>query len=334
MRRLTLNQLQGSGLLAFSDPAGAKACLGLAALLKVRNPHKPLVLYSNKTYDFYSHWPFPVVVTEKVTADKLPFRPDWVFTGTSHPDSSKCFELHVLKQASKMHIPTYSLVDHWTNIRLRFTWAEGSLQLPDTVAVLDTKAYESAVLEGLPQSHLALTNNPYLDYIAQRWQPTETAEQILQKAGAPSEITRYVLYAPDPISLRNDAGVWKFDELSALSDLAKALKQLKSPVALLVKAHPLQPMQPLVDHIASLKVQLFREIRIAPFVDNLDLAAAAMVVVGFYSNFLLEAIALNKPVIRYFPESTHLDALAHLNPGLKAATLTQLTDALAEILEV
>ena len=50
--------------------------------------------------------------------------------------------------------------------------------------------------------------------------------------------------------------------------------------------------------------------------DPLELAHASDIVVGFYSNLLLEAEALGKNVIRYFPGKQEADLLRH-KEGLK-----------------
>ena len=316
---------EGRGLLAFSDPAGAKACLGLAAMLVHRGEASP-TLVSNRHHAFYADWSLTVEVVESFAVDALPQRPDWIFTGTSHPDSSKRFELGVLQQARAQGIPSTAFVDHWTNLRLRFVAADGSMVFPDQILLPDEKALALAVADGLPAALLQIAPNPYLEYIRTVWQPQMQPGAVWEAAGVPSVYTRYVLYAPDPISLRNGDGIWPFDEGSALADIAAALKDFPG-TALLVKPHPLQPPGILTEAIAAANTYLpVYEVH-AP--DNLELARAADLVIGFHSNFLLEAQAIGKKIVRYFPAGEHLDAIAHLATGCKVTDARELMPTFA-----
>jgi hypothetical protein len=60
-----------------------------------------------------------------------------------------------------------------------------------------------------------------------------------------------------------------------------------------------------------------------------DLVHASDVVLGFFSNLLLEADALGRPVVRYHPGDAALDPLSHLSLG----TFTRTADALARALD-
>lgn len=324
------DELQGVGLLAFSDPAGAKACLAQAALIRAHDAAATLYLFSNKYYDFFADWDTPVTVTEKVNFALLPQRPDWLFTGTSHPDTSGRFELGVLERAGQLSIRSYAFVDHWTNMRLRFTAADGRLILPDSILILDERAQQYAVADGLPIDRLERFPNPYLTYISTLWQPKADRKSILEKI--PGSYSRYILYTPDPISLRNANGAWAFDELTVLEDLTIAMRSTPSDVALLIKAHPLQPMESLTQTIKKLNESNPRAVHLAPAFDNLDLGASAEAVVGFHSNFLIETNALGTPVLRYFPASSTQDSLAHLELGRKLYSLQELSAALTKIM--
>ncbi|MBS1630820.1 MAG: hypothetical protein JST27_12260 [Bacteroidetes bacterium] len=312
-------QLTGNGLIVFSDPAGTKACLALAALLQREQPELLVSAYSNKEYDFYSHWHTHVNVVESLDLNILPYRPDWIFTGTSFPTSSACFEIKAVAQAKTMNIPVYSFVDHWTNMRLRFE-LQHSLVLPDRIFVLDETAKKIAIQSGLPAETLAILQNPYLTYIAKCWRPELSSLEILEAAGSIHPTGSYILYAPDPISLRNQDGKWGFDECSALRDIASAWPK-STDATLVVKAHPLQPMGPILQVAKQAANTNNIQILFAPPVDNLELAHAAALVIGMHSNFLIEAAALGKCPVRYFPNSDELDAIAHLDIGIKVSSI-------------
>jgi hypothetical protein len=57
--------------------------------------------------------------------------------------------------------------------------------------------------------------------------------------------------------------------------------------------------------VHGLSTKLLRE------ANNLELISLSEVVIGFYSNFLLDAQALHKKVLRYFPGDPLKDPLHH-----------------------
>ncbi len=315
-------QLTGNGLIVFSDPAGTKACLALAAMLRIEQPELSVIAYSNKEYDFYSHWDMKVNVVKSLDLNTLSEQPDWIFTGTSFPTSSACFEIKVVAQARAMKIPVYSFVDHWTNLTIRFE-LQNSLILPDRIFVLDETAKNIAIQSGLPSEALTILPNPYLTYIAKYWKSVLSSVEILKLVGSYNPTRAYVLYAPDPISLRNQEGKWGFDECSVLRDIAGAFPK-DAGATLIVKAHPLQPMDTLQKVVKQAAETHGIQILFAPPVDNLELAKAATLIVGMHSNFLIEAHALGKQIVRYFPNSGDLDAIAHLNIGEKINNIESL----------
>lgn len=313
--------LTGKGIIAFSDPAGAKACLGLAQILKSKQKKTELLLLSNKNYSFYSDWNIPVIVTDGFNENLFSGKADWVFTGTSHPDSSRGFELEFIKYAKQHHIPSYSFIDHWTGILIRFL--DGARYVfPDQVIVLDEKARRLAIQEGIPGEIISVSNNPYLDYIKTLWKPDPREQLLLKEFSQKNHLDKIILYAPDPLSLRGEEVLWGFNEAVALRDLLVATENKN--FSILIKKHPLQP-----ENVLEEVVHEFREkdgtVFFVESFKSLDLMYFADVIVGFHSNFLLEANALGKKIIRYFPESLTGDPLSHLDVGAVATTRQQLS---------
>jgi len=312
---MTLDQLSGPGIIAFSDPAGAKAALSVAALLLHSQRTETCSLFSNRHYSFFSDWSEPVTVVPVAAALPWPqSTPRWVFTGTSHPDSSAGFELDVIAEARLQGVPTVSFIDHYSNYLLRFR-RHGAIILPDFIWVLDEKARSEAIADGLPAQRLVIQANPYLDYIRTLWSPRLHRADILEIIHPHDNhaFRNLWLYAPDPISLRN-SGEWAFDEVAALHDLIDILKDA-SHTLLLVRPHPLQHLEKLESLIRAYRPERGNLVTIRSDLPGLDTASAADCIIGFHSNFLLEAAALKRPVIRYFPASPERDAFKHLNIG-------------------
>ena len=111
-----ISDLDGkNGIIVFSDPAGAKACLALASFLNKKN----IFIVSNRSYNFLNDFDkITVYFFKKNISEYFELvKPDFVFAGTSFPDK---IELNFIEEAKKRDIETYSFVDHWINIRSRF----------------------------------------------------------------------------------------------------------------------------------------------------------------------------------------------------------------------
>ena len=299
----------------FSDPAGANACIGFAKLGKELN-ERSSILFCNKKYNDDTVENLHVVNTVP-EFNKLGI--DCVFTGTSHPESSGYFEIDCIKAASKQGIRTISFIDHWVNFKLRFLDGNGQTFFPDEIWVVDEKAKELALKEGLPENKLVIHPNPYHEYLRLLWKPVYTNKHYLDTLSIP-KTGRHVLFAPDPLSIRDEKKLAGFTEDEALSDICEVINDLGNEVHLVVKCHPLQPVETLKKVIKDRKgVYLVKN------ADPLELINASDLIVGFYSNLLLEAEAMEKQVTRYFPGNENADLLNHNNSLEKAVTPKELS---------
>src|SRR5688500_5308677 len=100
--------------MAFSDAAGTNACLALAEMNKTQN--KPIsYLFSNNTYT--GLFSANVHVSDEVP-DFREIGVSVLFTGTSHPESSRRFECRCMAEARKAGLYVISFIDHWVNFKL------------------------------------------------------------------------------------------------------------------------------------------------------------------------------------------------------------------------
>jgi CDP-glycerol glycerophosphotransferase (TagB/SpsB family) len=300
-----LKGFSGKGIFLFSDPSGAKSCLALASILK-KNHIGGFDVVSNKKYDFYTDWDVEVTINEQFDLSLVENKPDWIFTGTSHPESSNFFEVKQIAKARQLNIYIYSFIDHWVNFRLRY---EGLLpgEFPDEIWVIDKEAKKLAIEEGLPEEQLTIRENPYHYYLSHYWKPKCSEKDYLAALGVPIHHF-HILFAPDPFSLRGRDKQVGFSEIDALRDLLNVIGLLNNDIYLLIKAHPLQPHEQLINLLnASQNVQY----QFITDGDVPELINASDLVIGMYSNLLLEAFVLNKKVIRYFPGNKTEDLLRH-----------------------
>jgi hypothetical protein len=288
----------------------------------LKHIHKTRVytVISNKEYDFYKDWDIDISIQTSFNLKLQVDKPDWIFTGTSHPESSGRFELEIIKQAKRLSIPTWAFIDHWTALALRFQDRDG-FTWPDKIIVLDDQAKALAIEDGIPNDLLCIHSNPYIDYIEQYWKPSIPANELKNSIGIKDTSATVILYAPDPLSLRNEEEVWGFNEGIVLKDLLEILKDIPN-VVLLIKKHPLQPKGIMEDAILHLGYHHI-PVHFIKTINNLELINIADLVIGFYSNFLIEAAALHKKIIRYFPKTGELDPIKHLVIGERATSCIQ-----------
>lgn len=283
---------------AFSDAAGTNACIAMYRLNAAF--HEEQLLFSNRL-NFSSE--LSLVVQNNIP-DFSTSGIDCLFTGTSHPESSECFEINCIKQAKSKGVYTISFIDHWVNFKLRFNGLNED-EMPDEIWVIDENAKDLAEKEGLPSAKIKIKGNPYHYHLRTCWKPAYLSKSYLSFLGI-KEDAFHILFAPDPFSIRNIYQKTGFTEGEALKDLLTIVSEIKDTF-LLIKLHPLQPEDVLLnvlEQYPNIPHKLIKE------ADVPELLAASDLVIGFYSNLLLEASALQKSTIRYFPGNTEADLLA------------------------
>lgn len=276
------------GLFVFSDPAGAKVCLALAAEL----PQENIIVLSDRVYSFFNNFNANVRSHDdmKVSEWFESFQPNYIFTGTSLPVS---IELRFIQEAIIRKINSYSFIDHWINMKERFN-SFSKYIFPSQVLVIDDHAKKQAISEGIPPEILFIYDNPYYDYL-KNWKPSFSRNYFLSILGLPQN-AKYILYAPEPISSFNLQEKYGYDELTGLIQLNNSLRKMLLPeVWLIVKGHPNQNPRIFTDFI---KNHSGDNIMFLNDYDLNQLIFFSEVVVGYFSNSLIEATKMNKRVIR------------------------------------
>ena len=100
-----------------------------------------------------------------------------------------------------------------------------------------------------------------------------------------------------------------FDEISSTLTLCESIKCLNENYLFFLKLHPNQKNDKIQKSISS---QIF----ILPNdVDTNSLIYYSDVIIGFFSNFLIEADLMHKPVLRYLIEGVKKDPFLDMNIG-------------------
>ncbi|HEY4784553.1 MAG TPA: CDP-glycerol glycerophosphotransferase family protein [Bacteroidales bacterium] len=300
-------KLSGNILFVFSDPGGAKPCLSLIELDNIVNS----VAISDREYSFYKSFKTQVRLVNRDFEQLIDtIHPELIFTGTSYTSD---IEQQFIKIAKKQGIYCYSFVDHWTSISKRFKDSKGEMIFPDKVWMIDERAKRIAIDEGIEESKLVISGNPYHDWL-RNWKPSISKEQFFSKLQLLDQSQKLLVYAPDPLSNINGKEVYGFDEVSATSVIVnlfnyyqKELKEWK----VLVKMHPNQDREKLVHIVENNKPFLV----LSDNIDTNTLIYYADVVMGFFSSFLIEASVMNKYVLRFLENIVNNDPIAEVNIG-------------------
>ena len=312
------NKLKGKGLFVFSDPGGAKPLLALVTLIK-KNLNDFRII-SDRKYDFYDEFSLDVHVPN-ILSDFDNFKPDFVFTGTSY--TSK-LELKYIEKSKNKKVVSYSFVDHYSNISLRFL-SDGKMFISDFVLLLDDNAKKIAINEGLKKKKIKIFINPYHEYLKQ-WKPKLSKETFFSKYEIKSK--NIITFALDPLS--NAGGKKKFgnDEINILKTSLKALEKLKlKEITIVIKPHPNQDISLIMPIISKSK----KEILLIKNIDTKLLIYYSDLIIGIFSNFLVEASVLKKNIIRVI-EDLKEDPLSNNDIGIVCKNSFELDKALNDYL--
>ncbi len=309
-------ELKGRGLFVFSDPGGAKPILTLAD--ENTGTLRDIKAVSNREYPFYKEFSTKV---EKPNLSKNinDFKPDFVFTGTSYTSD---IEINYIIAAKENGIPVYSFVDHWTNIRNRFSKGLKTF-FPDTIFVLDKRAKEIAIQEGIEVEKLSILPNPY-HTLLRKWHPKFIKKTFFNDNKIPFD-NILIVFAPDPLS--NVGGIEKFntDEKIITQEFLKVINIVKSnkKITIIFKPHPNQNIEYIFPVISNLGI----DVLCLNDIDTRALLYYSDIVVGIFSNILIEGEILGKEVIRFL-EKCNNDPLEQLNIGTICRTRNQLLNIL------
>jgi hypothetical protein len=300
-----LSRFSGIGLFVFSDPGAAKAVLAQA--ICVKENLSTIFIISDRQYNFYKDFDLDVIIADEspdVMIDKI--KPDFIFTGTSY--TSK-IELEYLQIAKHKGIFTMAFVDHWSSIKERFEY--GDLHIyPNEIFVIDEEAKIIALSDGIPHDILKIYNNPYYQFIKD-WKPNISKESLFQELGIINHNHKLLVFAPEPLSNINGIERFGFDECVIMDRINQILESNQYDFSFVLKTHPNQDVKRIESVIGKKIIIVDDEI------DSKLLMYYGDLILGFFSNFLIEASHMEKKILRLDFHSMKEDPLANSNIGTK-----------------
>lgn len=296
-------ELKGKGLFVYSDPGAAKAILSKA--LEFGKNSKDYRIISNRVYSFTDS--FGLVVETQIESPASVFdsyKPDFLFSGTSYTSD---FELLFAEEAAKRKIPSYAYIDHYVLFKQRFQLRNANF-FPDWILVIDERARNLAVSEGLPKDKIQIIGNPYYQFL-EDYKPKINKNQFLNSIGILDVKKALVVFAPEPLSNIDGKLKYGFDEMDACLEVKNILDQNNFSCNFIFKPHPNQDMKKLEGRLSDKFIFLDSDFDANLLIYHSD------IVIGFFSNFLIEASIMRKKILRFHLSFVKNDPLRQLQIG-------------------
>ncbi len=196
-------------------------------------------------------------------------------TGTSWGNN---LELQAIAACKEAQVPTISILDYWSNYKIRFQDDSDRFVYPDHYIVMDELAAKEAVQAGVPYRIIKALGHPGLDKYAAR--PKNQC--------CPDRIHKKVLFLSQPLSVLY-GGELGYTERQTLDDCIRALRE-KGNYSLHVKFHPKDDLS---------FQQQYHDIAVQ---GNLtDIMPEYDLIIGMNTMGLLYAVLLGIPAISYQP---------------------------------
>ena len=304
-------------LFAAGDPGGANAVRPVLSALAARN-HPIAVL---------DHGGLALGLPPSVPVVAADFRFDALCFGTSLKDA---VPLAAARAARDRGLPVLSILDNWVNYRSRLATDGLPPLIPDIYAVMDQKAKDEAVAEGIPAQCIAVTGHPNLASLsvdAERatgpW-----VQDFRQSLGLGVNGRGLAVFVNEPVTQDQGDGphnpLWRgYTEATALAELAAGLEG--APIDVAIIPHPRDDLA----QVAALwaRVQGGCRGRVVAGINGRDAVLAADRVAGMASILLYESWLVGRPTLSLQPGLVRDDLLSIASrPGIILARQTG-TDA-------
>jgi len=193
------------------DLGGARAILPVVQALLQDRMLSVRVLVHDRAARLFSEAGIPVVPLHSM-AQAVPLTqrdalqlvkrlaPALLFTATSHPrDPSNGYLVAAAREAG---VPTVAMADHWKGEGRFRPSADGPLLFaPDVLGVMDRRAYETYLAEGLSPERVRIVGHPYLEQIfgdRRQWCKPDHVATLKRRAGLKPE-TSLILFCSETV---------------------------------------------------------------------------------------------------------------------------------------
>jgi hypothetical protein len=226
--------------------------------------------------------------------------------------------------ARGLGVPCLAVLDFWSNYRLRFTNRDGSLALPDRIAVMDELARSDMETAGFPAAALVVTGQPAFDTLRDtRAAFTPQHRSDLRRELGLGDDELLVLFVSQPFAAvygSQDAAraALGFEECDVLRQCCEALMALarrrRRCLTLAIRPHPRES----AEKFPEIQEGGFRAV-IWNTPDQRQAALGADLVLGMNSVLLYEAALMDCKVVSVQPGLKITDPLPSNRSGASTA---------------
>jgi len=236
--------------------------------------------------------------------------PDLIVTGTSSEDFSG---RHLWQAADDWGIPSFAVLDQWTNYRLRLIPEAGAptktrttddtLVMPSRFFIMDEFARKEMCALGIANEKLVVTGQPFFDHIRRTGScfSAQEIEKLREKLTVGQGGLVFVFASQPLVSIHRQNGMaddyWGYTEITVLKAVTACLGKLTNEsgtkVTLVIRLHPKDDANAYQDALTipteSIQFVFDRE------TDSSLLLKSADLIIGMFSMLLLEAAILGRP---------------------------------------
>ncbi|ARJ64634.1 hypothetical protein WV31_02575 [Magnetospirillum sp. ME-1] len=243
--------------------------------------------------------------------------------GTSLADH---LPLALARAARGRGLPVLCVLDNWMNYAARLTMDGGEPLIPDIYAVMDDKARDEALAEGVPAGCLRVSGHPGLAGLAAEAAAADSGWRngVRDRLGFGLEGRGLVAFIGEPVSRDQGTGPecpgWRgYTERHALSLLCRELQPWAGRLEVAIVPHPRDDVAELMDLWQTSRGALGGGL--VEGVPGRRVMLAADRVAGMASVLLYEAWLVGKPVVSLQPGLVRADLGAAVRrPGIAVVT--------------
>ncbi len=306
-------------ILIFSrDPGGANTVMPLVVPLEQKG-YRVLLFGKDASLKKYADYGLPAQsITdeiEHISSDEIKQflvekNVGMVITGTSSDDMT---EKLLWKSCEDLGLISFAILDNWVNYGLRFSpygisesqefeKTKRIVYLPTKIFVMDERAKNEAIEDGLDANRIVVTGQPYFETLITCSKTGKEVSKIRGDLGVTPE-GKMILFVSEPLSemygeTDDDDHYLGYTERTVFKEFLNTIRGMGSKTSnwtIVVRYHPKERSDNFSDLIAS--GQNPCRIIVDKNSSPIELARASDLVVGMYSMLLVEAAILRKKVM-------------------------------------
>lgn len=303
------NEMGTTKILTISgDPGGSRAILPVVRSLIQLGFCVNNVCYSAAIQVFQSA-ELPIIsIYDNPESDQIEqlfneLQPDLLLAGTSMHEYA--LEKRLIKIANRHLIPSLSILDFWSNYRLRFFDSRQQHDgIPTKIAIMDDLAFNQMVAEGFKKERLVITGQPAFDGIINQKQTLSIQNK---PSGQLKNLKGKILtFFSQPIAKyyhnNQNNQVLNYDENTVIQSIIAALpvieKEMNAACTLFIIPHPTQKVDSFEKYQAENIVVVNSQENVEKIIAGSDL------IIGMTSSRLYESWLLGLKVLSLQPETS------------------------------